>query len=203
MKVSILAAALLSVVSFGANAAAVTSLTITNGVFTMHTLGGNTAAAIGGSAFANLSTDDLAAGAANVTNGAAFDALVNPPVGYKLFDFFGAPVSVYTTAASSSDITGGALTLDLSTWTVFYTGNTIAQGPGAPTSEFAITAFDAGTGAFTAHWFAPVPVAFPGFTGEWTVNGVAVAAVPEPETYAMLLAGLGLVGAIARRRKAA
>jgi hypothetical protein len=29
-----------------------------------------------------------------------------------------------------------------------------------------------------------------------------VSAVPEPETYAMLLAGLGLVGAIARRRKA-
>ena len=30
----------------------------------------------------------------------------------------------------------------------------------------------------------------------------AVAAVPEPETYAMMLAGLGLMGAIARRRKA-
>ena len=29
----------------------------------------------------------------------------------------------------------------------------------------------------------------------------AVAAVPEPETYAMLLAGLGLVGSIVRRRK--
>jgi hypothetical protein len=28
-----------------------------------------------------------------------------------------------------------------------------------------------------------------------------VAAVPEPESYAMLLAGLGLVGAIVRRRK--
>lgn len=42
-----------------------------------------------------------------------------------------------------------------------------------------------------------------------TVDGYAlvtytyeVAAVPEPETYAMLLAGLGLVGAIARRRRA-
>lgn len=34
-------------------------------------------------------------------------------------------------------------------------------------------------------------------------GNVAVAAVPEPETYAMMLAGLGLVGAVARRRKQA
>ena len=31
---------------------------------------------------------------------------------------------------------------------------------------------------------------------------IAVTAVPEPETYAMLLTGLGLMGAVARRRKA-
>jgi hypothetical protein len=37
-----------------------------------------------------------------------------------------------------------------------------------------------------------------------SLNGsFTIAAVPEPETYAMLLAGLGLMGAIARRRKAA
>ncbi len=32
------------------------------------------------------------------------------------------------------------------------------------------------------------------------LNNVNIAAVPEPETYALMLAGLGLVGAIARRR---
>ncbi|HEV7815432.1 MAG TPA: FxDxF family PEP-CTERM protein, partial [Janthinobacterium sp.] len=32
---------------------------------------------------------------------------------------------------------------------------------------------------------------------------IVVAAVPEPETYAMLMAGLGLVGCVARRRKQA
>lgn len=32
-------------------------------------------------------------------------------------------------------------------------------------------------------------------------SGVSVAAVPEPETYALLLAGLGLMGAVARRRQ--
>lgn len=34
------------------------------------------------------------------------------------------------------------------------------------------------------------------------LNMMRVAAVPEPETYAMLLAGLGMLGTIARRRKA-
>jgi hypothetical protein len=33
------------------------------------------------------------------------------------------------------------------------------------------------------------------------LSGVTVSAVPEPETYAMLLAGLGLMGTIIRRRK--
>jgi len=31
---------------------------------------------------------------------------------------------------------------------------------------------------------------------------IYAAPVPEPETYAMLLAGLGLIGAVSRRRKA-
>lgn len=35
--------------------------------------------------------------------------------------------------------------------------------------------------------------------GEWRLQ-IAVAAVPEPQTYAMLLAGLGVMGASARRR---
>jgi len=35
--------------------------------------------------------------------------------------------------------------------------------------------------------------------GTWTMGA---APVPEPETYAMLLAGLGLIGAVARRRSA-
>lgn len=38
-------------------------------------------------------------------------------------------------------------------------------------------------------------------TGQSVVDNITVAAVPEPETYAMLLAGLGMVGAVARRRK--
>jgi hypothetical protein len=36
---------------------------------------------------------------------------------------------------------------------------------------------------------------------EWAFAGKAVAAVPEPETYALMMAGLGLVGWIGKRRK--
>lgn len=36
-----------------------------------------------------------------------------------------------------------------------------------------------------------------------TVDNLVLAAVPEPETYALMLAGLGLIGFMARRRRAA
>ncbi len=42
-----------------------------------------------------------------------------------------------------------------------------------------------------------------GFDHYFRIEGSAVSAVPEPESYALLLAGLGLVGAVARRRKQA
>ena len=48
-----------------------------------------------------------------------------------------------------------------------------------------------------AHGFDPSV----SFTVNYNDHNVTVTAVPEPEQYLMLLAGLGLVGAIARRRR--
>jgi hypothetical protein len=41
------------------------------------------------------------------------------------------------------------------------------------------------------------------FSATGSSHGFEVAAIPEPETYALMLAGLGLIGAAARRRRTA
>jgi hypothetical protein len=99
-----------------------------------------------------------------------------------------------------------AITADFSGFFTEWNGNIFRQGGQAtgtgnwiiePTPEST-----SGIYTFTLQWslvndFGP----FQGFTSEWVLTGTAVAAVPEPETYAMLLAGLGLVGAVARRKR--
>jgi len=56
-----------------------------------------------------------------------------------------------------------------------------------------IPSFSTGSGTWPVGWG----------NGDWkvTVTGAFSSAVPEPETWAMLLVGLGMVGAVARRRK--
>jgi hypothetical protein len=69
----------------------------------------------------------------------------------------------------------------------------------ATISDFARLSVGSGTPAY----FAADVINGSGNTG--TVGAISpgvVAAVPEPETYAMLLAGLGMIGAAVKRRKA-
>lgn len=61
-------------------------------------------------------------------------------------------------------------------------------------------------GATTSFTYSPHLTGVAGvvlpFTSKF-ITGIAVNPVPEPETYAMLMAGLGLIGFMARRRKSA
>lgn len=56
------------------------------------------------------------------------------------------------------------------------------------------------TGFYSLSYGGISKVVLSASAGDWIVVDNVTAAVPEPETYAMLLAGLGLLGAVARRR---
>ena len=53
----------------------------------------------------------------------------------------------------------------------------------------------------TALRLSAFPPSHPGMDYAYSVSEIQASLVPEPETYAMLLAGLGLLGFMARRRK--
>jgi hypothetical protein len=78
-------------------------------------------------------------------------------------------------------------------------GHTEGAGPGV-NSFYDVSATWAGITALTTDDGVPVPNRFTSLSGtDWQLSQVA--AVPEPSNYAMMLAGLGLVGFIVRRRK--
>jgi hypothetical protein len=75
--------------------------------------------------------------------------------------------------------------------TITSVGNTVFGAEGNGVIQF--------TGSvLSISWVNPVFENWYGFT-----LGAPVAAVPEPETYALMLAGLAAIGALARRRRAA
>lgn len=109
---------------------------------------------------------------------------------------FAAPVSYYGFLWGSPDV---------SPWNsvVFRSGNTILASYGGQDTNLSnawgnTTYFNVSTGSgpyITSITFSASQNAFE------TDNHAYVAAIPEPETYAMLVAGLGLLGWQARRRK--
>jgi hypothetical protein len=88
------------------------------------------------------------------------------------------------------------------------------NGLGPATIDF----FDGATLLGTVAYNGPAVLGFAGFVGgsitsvrftttlggqlNTGIDNLAVVAVPEPETYALLLAGLGVVASVARRRRA-
>ena len=67
-----------------------------------------------------------------------------------------------------------------------------------------LPAVEGGSGIynFTLHWsLLNADGPFQGYTSDWVLTGTAVAVVPEPEAYALMLAGLGLIAGAVRRRR--
>jgi hypothetical protein len=109
-----------------------------------------------------------------------------------------------------TQVGGGAFQLNSIDLTVLYPGYT---GDGNVAVTFTGTKLDSSTVSqtFAVNDGAPQTFTFSGFTNlasvTWADNAtyhqfdnVNIAPVPEPETYAMFLAGLGLMGFAARRR---
>lgn len=133
------------------------------------------------------------------------------------FLFFALPGTAGTTALSTGNLTRGVIgsgaatvSFDLSSWVVGWNGENIPQG-GVATGT--ATRIARGVWDYTVSWSADITDGpFAGITGNWEVSGqlsrpVALpglqAPVPEADTYAMMLAGLVLIGLMTRRHKRA
>jgi hypothetical protein len=94
-----------------------------------------------------------------------------------------------------SSLAAGNYLFTIATYNNFAAGTTLDQG----------FKFDGQAPIALADWTQPASHANMGTHWQVHLTGVDYAAppVPEPETYAMLLAGLGLMGVIGRRRKSA
>ncbi|MBB5371553.1 MULTISPECIES: FxDxF family PEP-CTERM protein [unclassified Janthinobacterium] len=113
-------------------------------------------------------------------------------------DVFSLQVNGVTVLSGSWDLGGGGNN-------VFYfnpynaTVNAVSNGRGAGgTADFSLPIqFVYGTNSITFSYAGNAQ----GLGDEgWGINEVQVAVIPEPETYAMLLAGLGLLGFMTRRK---
>ena len=140
------------------------------------------------------------------------------------FTFFGAPVYVFSgdgtyapyggaavaggpTISGTVDAETGTITVNMSSWTMRWDTSSLSQDPGSTGFTWnqgnpSVTGtWNSTTGAYNIAWSSlMLGGPFDGSTGNWTLQGTAVA-VPEADTWAMLLVGIGLVGVVAWRRK--
>ena len=131
---------------------------------------------------------------ANLVGGYVFLGAVGMFYGLPYYlstgDDWGAPVPT-----AILDDVAHTIQADLSALIWDWSASSFSQG-----SVQASGTWNPSTGIYHLAWSSPFAsgYGFDGLVGEWTMTGVAV--VPEPETWALLLAGLGLVGAAARRK---
>lgn len=158
-----------------------------------------------------------AAGSANPIN--TIDGLFEGPT-LTSFDLLGTPVTTWTapsafgTQPSTSgnpiqgavDIVLGTISLDMGSFYMNWSGTNILQAPRSFVDlldPMATGSYDLATGAFGIAWSsAHIGGPSDGYTSYWHLTGIA-ATVPDPENYALMCTGLGLVGMAARRRQLA
>lgn len=105
----------------------------------------------------------------------------------------------YTMLGFDAAVTSGLVSITVTTNVGAYSFNNLTMGDGAPTFTFEGFKTASAGEYFTGFRIETLGQGYlPGITNV----EVGVSAVPEPETYAMLLAGLAMMGAVARRRQA-
>lgn len=195
-----------------AYAATVTNMTVAGGTFSMGAFdsGQNwtntsnpSANLVGG--YNNFGTLFQFNGSGGAVMGFTGDGTTAPDGGTAVA---GGPVPTF-------DATGGAITGNLSAWTVFWNGTNFNQGA-SPVSG----TWNGTTGAYNMGWSSTIHGGpFNGQTGDWSFHGIATAGasspttgpttpgtgptspVPEASTTAMLLVGLTLLGGVVSRRR--
>ncbi len=103
--------------------------------------------------------------------------------------------------ANPSQLTGFSFNLDNSSFGNLQASNILFLDADGKTIFTSNGFFQNTTSNFSVSFASPLTVSAVLLPSGKLYDDVSVAAVPEPETYAMMLGGLGLLGFMARRRK--
>lgn len=155
---------------------------------------------------------NLSVGDAITFTGTFDDATMATRIGLDFVEFGPSPPNVFTLTLGSWIINSYPADWSLG----YFTGGYLNPQPDPPRMYFDNGSFYALSLQFGDPWTCSSPcvgswdiigawvgeLIYDGFQGHWDLNSyVAVTAIPEPEIYAMLLAGLGVLGWVGRRKK--
>jgi len=148
-------------------------------------------------AFANMSVDGSYDGSVPAAPGTETDYMATSIATFQFGNF--GPIAVFTEQSDSAgngpfpgvtgDVTGNTLTLDLRSWTAYWTGTDFNQGA----NNVVATIVGAN---WTATWSSTIVGGpFNGQVGNWTLTGSTPCCIPEPGSLALLASSLlGLAG---------